>query len=394
MAGRVADENESFLGGHRGRMLVSVSLGWAVLQTGRFAIPPLLPRITDTLAISSATAGLAITALQGVYAATQYPSGRWSDRASRASLIVPGFLTLALGFALVGLASTLAVFVLGTLIVGFGKGLYASPSRALLYDLYERRRGRALGVYSAGTDVGGLVAAGISTFVLAATTWRTPFVVVAGVLVASASLYVAWNQEPYAFDRPPLEATATIRRLLETPGQRAVIGAYALFFFFVSGFITFLPTFLAVNKGLSETSASAVFAVVFAVGLLTKPVGGTLGDRFSRSLVATTGLLVAAAMVLSLVLVPSLPLVVASLALLAIGYKAQFPLADTLVMEAAPTANVGGDLGAAKALFLGVGSLGPAFVGSAATTIGYDGAYVVLAGTLSASAVLLLGWAR
>ena len=88
------------------------------------------------------------------------------------------------------------------IVVGFGKGLFASPSRALLYDLFERRRGRALGIYAAGVDVGGLIAASFATLVLAAATWRALFLPVAGVLGAVALVYVIWSRKPYAFERP------------------------------------------------------------------------------------------------------------------------------------------------------------------------------------------------
>jgi MFS family permease len=160
-------------------------------------------------------------------------------------------------------------------------------------------------------------------------------------------------------------------------------------FRFVSGFIPFLPTFLAAARGYPETTASAAFASVFAVGLVTKPVTGTVSDRFDRTLVGTAGLVLAGVALLALVAAPSLPWVLVSLLPLAVGYKTQFPLADALMMETAPVENVGGDVGAARALFLGAGSLEPALVGGAATIIGYGGAYVSLAGVLLASAALL-----
>jgi len=377
------------LGGYRGRMLLSLSAAWAILQTGRFALAPLLPAITADLAISAATAGIAISALQAAYAATQYPSGRYSDRAGRATLVVPGLVALVCGFALVGVATSFAAFLAGAVVIGFGKGLFASPSRALLYELFDRRRGRALGIYTAGTDVGGLIAAGFATAVLAAATWRALFWPVALALAALGALYIVLNREPYTLSRPPLRTGETVKRLAGTAERRLVLGAYTLFFVFVSGFITFLPTFLGATKGYPETVASAIFASVFVVGLVTKPVTGSLSDRFDRTLVGATGLAVAGGALLCLVAAPSLPVVLASLVVLAVGYKTQFPLADALVMETAPAANVGGDLGAAKALFLGAGSLGPALVGVVATRVGYGGAYVLLAGALFASGALL-----
>jgi hypothetical protein len=112
----------------------------------------------------------------------------------------PGARSARLWFALVGVATSLLAFVAGVIVVGFGKGLFASPSRALLYDLFERRRGRAL------------------------------FLPVAGVLGAVALVYVVWNRGPYAFERPSLDTATTARRLAGTADRRLVLGAYALFF--------------------------------------------------------------------------------------------------------------------------------------------------------------------
>jgi hypothetical protein len=74
----------------------------------------------------------------------------------------------------------------------------------------------------------------------------------------------------------------------------------------------------------------------------------------------------------------------------AVGYKTQFPVIDAILLDAAPEANAGGDLGAARALFLGVGSLGPAFVGYTAELYGFTLAFAALVGTLVAAAGILL----
>ena len=102
------------------------------------------------------------------------------------------------------------------------------------------------------------------------------------------------------------------------------------------GLLTFLLTFLAAARGYPETTASAAFASVFAVGLVTKPVTGTVSDRFDRTLVGTAGLVLAGVALLTLVAAPSPPWVLVSLLPLALGYKTQFPLADALVIETAP----------------------------------------------------------
>lgn len=380
--------------GNAERMLFTLAAGWAILQSGRFLLSPLLPRISGTLGFSPGEIGLALTAFGLVYAVVQYPSGTYSDVLSRATLILPGFAVLAAAFVALGAAVTGSIFVVGVLLLGVGKGLYASPSRALVGDLFHARQGRALGIYSAGTDLGGLAAAGIAVAALATATWRIAFVPVVVGMVAVAALFVAWNTEPYRVRRVRLRPGRTLGRIAASRAQRERLIAFSLFYFFVGGLTNFFPTLL-VEQGLSEPVAGGVFALLFAVGLLTKPLAGEASDRWPRSHVAVAGLLVAVAGVGLVLLSPTLPAVAAGTVLTAVGYKTQFPIVDALVMDAAPEANVGGDLGAARAVFLGANAVGPGVVGIVAGVTGFAAAFAVLtAGLLLAAAILAWGARR
>jgi predicted MFS family arabinose efflux permease len=374
---------------YRTRLLVALSLGWAALQAGRFLVPPLLPRIQADLVLSPALVGGALTGFGLVYAVVQYPAGAASDRLSRASLLLPAFLVLLGSFALFGISTTAWLFLAAILLLGVGKGLYASPSRALLGDLYAEHRGTALGVYSAGTDLGGLAAAGIAVVVLATPGWRAAFLPVVAVLAVITVLYVVWNREGYGLEAVPLAPTATAGRVLATRGQRERLLAFSLFYFAVGGVTNFYPTLLVEARGLSEGLASASFALIFLVGLFVKPGAGAASDRLPRLLVAIGGLLLGAIGLAVVLVGPGLLGVAVGTVLTALGYKIQFPIADALVIEAAPAGDVGGDLGAARGAFLAANAAGPGVVGLIAEVAGYALAFWVMAASLVASAGLL-----
>ena len=375
-------------GGYRWRMLVVVSLGWAALQWGRFLLPPLLPRIQSSLGLSSAAIGIALAVFTLVYAVFQYPSGTYSDSLSRATLLVPGFLVILAGFAFVGLAVHPALFLVGVVLVGVGKGLFASPSRALLGDLFADRPGRALGLYSAGTDVGGLLASGLAILVIG-TTWRAAFVPVLVCLALMGALFVVWNREPYVLRRERLAVGETVRRVVATRDQRERLAAYACFFFAIGGLINFFPTLLVAN-GFSEAQASGVYALVFVVGIVTKPVGGAVSDRYPRLLVSIGALGLSVVGLAAVLVTGSLLAVAAGTVVMAVGYKTQFPIVDSVVMDAAPDGSVGGDLGAARGLFLATNAVGPGVVGVLAQFYSYTVAFWVLAGTMAVAALILV----
>lgn len=371
------------------RMLLVCSLGWATIQCGRFVLPPLVPAIRSSLGLSDAAIGLTFTAFGLVYAVTQYPSGAYSDELTRATLILPGFAAIAGSFALLGLSTTVPLFVGAMVVFGVGKGLYTPPTRALLGDLFTARRGRALGIYSAATDLGGLVGAGgLAVVVLATATWQVAFLPLAALLGLVTALYLVWNREALRPRRVEMAPGATARRIVATPAQRLLLSAYAVFFFVVGGLTNFLPALL-VEGGLSEQAASASFALLFAVGLLIKPAAGELSDRFPRLGVSIAMLVVSAVGVALLLVVDSALAVVAGTVLAAAGYKTQFPITDAVVMEAAPADRMGGDLGAARAVFLTASSLGPGFVGVVAELASFAVAFQVLVVLLLVSAGIL-----
>ncbi|MFP4174466.1 MAG: MFS transporter [Halobacteriales archaeon] len=373
---------------YESRMLVVLALGWGTLQCGRFLLPPLLPSITEALNFSSAGIGLALTAFGLVYAVTQYPSGTYSDALTRSTVILPGFVVLLAGFVAVGFAVSRTVFVFAMVVLGVGKGLYASPSRALLGDLFTARRGRALGIYSAGTDVGGLVAAGIAVAVLATTVWRVAFVPVVAVLGAVTLLFVVWNRQPYEISSVRLSPGDTMGRIAESRRQRETLVAFSVFYFFVGGLTNFFPSLL-VAGGFSETTAGASFALLFGVGAVTKPVAGEVSDRFPRHLVGAVGLVTATVGMSTVLVAPSYGFVALGTVLTAVGYKTQFPIADTLVMDAASEGEMGGDLGASRAVFLTANALGPGVVGVIADLADFGTAFWVLVSSLLVSVSLL-----
>jgi MFS family permease len=371
-------------------MLAVASLGWATIQFGRFVLPPFVDTIESSLGMSSFEVGLAFTAFTLVYAVTQYPSGAYSDAIGRATLIVPGFLAIVASFVLLGLSTTAAVFWIAMVAFGIGKGLYTPPTRALLGDLFTARRGRALGIYSAGTDVGGLLGSGVAFVVLGsvALVWQAVFWPLAVILTLSTALFVYWNREPYESRRVAMAPAATAKRLLATPTQRNLLLAYALFFFVVGGLINFLPK-LIIESGFSESLSAVIYALLFAVGLVIKPAAGELSDRFPRLGVSIAMIVMSAAGIGVLLVFESFLAMVLGTIVTAAGYKTQFPITDAVIMEAAPSENMGGDLGAARAVFLGANSLGPAFVGFVATYASFAAAFAGLGLSLLVSAGIL-----
>ncbi|MFB6113100.1 MAG: MFS transporter [Halodesulfurarchaeum sp.] len=386
-------DGERLTSGYTGRMLVTTSIGWGTVQAGKLVFSPLLPSIQADFGIGSSLAGLALTTMWAIYALAQYPSGRFSDRLSRKTLLVLGLAVLVLGFLVVGVAPTYPVFLLGMIVVGAGAGFYPTTTKALLSDLFTERRGEAFGIHTASSDFGGIVAAGLATLVVAVSIWRTAFVpIVLALGLVAVGLHV-WSRESYVIESPSLGATDTVRRLFARSENRLLLLAYTLFNFTWQASTGFLPTYLQSGKSLPPIVANSAFAVLFAVGVIVKPISGWLGDRFPRDTLAILGLLIAACSLVGIVFADSTPLMLLSVVGFAAGLLSYPPVMQALLMDSFPDSSYGGDLGAMRTIYIGFGSLGPTYVGVVAARASYDLAFLGLSAALIA-AVLLIGVVR
>ncbi|PSQ17646.1 MFS transporter [Halobacteriales archaeon QS_8_69_26] len=390
------DPEERLFSGPTGRLLLAASVGWAAIQCGRLVLSPMLPSVMADLGIGEFEAGVAFTVMWGLYALLQYPSGRLSDRLSRPSLLVPGLALVSVGFLLLSRAQSYPPYLLGAAVVGVGAGLYPTAARALVSDLFVRRRGQAFGLHTASGDLGGAAAAGLAVVVLGAATWRSAYAPVVAVLAVVLLALHRWRREPYEWRRVPLGVRETLVRLFGQRRMATLVGAYVLYAFTWQGAVGFLPTFLQRTKGFSPGFAGGGFAALFVVGAAVKPVSGWLGDRLAKPLVAAGGLVLGATALAGTLLVEGSVAVSVGVVGFAAGLMAFPPAMQAFLMDVFPDGSMGGDLGAARSVYIGLGSLGPTYVGFVAGWAGYGPAFAGLAVCLvvSAAAVLGLGLTR
>ena len=103
-------------------------------------------------------------------------------------------------------------------------------------------------------------------------------------------------------------------------------------------------------------------------------------------------LLLAGAALIGILAVDSRVLLFAAIVVFAVGHQAQFPLIDAILLDATPADTAGGDLGAARTIYLLVGATGPLLTGAVADrssfTVAFGGLVVLL---LVAAVVLRAG---
>lgn len=196
---------------------------------------------------------------------------------------------------------------------------------------------------------------------LAVGLWRAAFVpaTIGGCVVAG--LLYRWGREPVVVERVSIQVVGTGERLFSQRRFQLLILVYSLFAFTVQGVYAFLPTLLQADRGTSPQFATIAFASLFAVGIVTLLVG------------------------------PSLPSVVLGIAGFALSKSVFPPVMQAHLMDVFPDASMAGDLGASRTVYIGIGSLGPAYVGYVAGQLTYPAAFAGFIVALLASGIILLG---
>lgn len=271
-----------------------------------------------------------------------------------------------------------------------GAGIYLTSARALVSDLFVARRGEAFGIHTALGDLGSAVAAGVALAAVNLATWRSAFLPTAiGLGVIAVVLHMS-SRETYQVGRFGLGFQETFETLLGKASVRRVLVAYTLYVVAIEGVIGFLPSLIQLEKGMSPRSRVPGTRRFFIAGIVARPFAGRLSDRFSRGLIAGIAMVLAAGGLLLTVYAATPLTVILSVVVLAFDMKAYTPVMQAHLMDLFPDESAGADLGATRTIYIGIGSLGPTFVGVLSTHCDYVTAFLGLVVCLLVSAMITL----
>ncbi|KAK0702394.1 major facilitator superfamily domain-containing protein [Lasiosphaeris hirsuta] len=162
---------------------------------------------------------------------------------------------------------------------GITTGLLLSPSMAVVSQYFHRRRGAALGMVVAGSSAGGILFPTLLSKLLTETTIGFGWSVrICGFMILAVLSFSALAV------RTRLSPRATrffLPEAFRNPLYNMLI--IATFFLFFSTFVPlfFIPTY-AVSRGMDETLAGYLVAIVNGAGVPGRIIPGILGDKLGR----------------------------------------------------------------------------------------------------------------
>jgi MFS family permease len=120
----------------------------------------------ENIGIALAWVPLVMVVMSGVYSATAYPFGKWSDRLPPHYLLIAGLLVLMLADAVLAVASDWALMLLGVAIWGIHMGMTQGLLAKMVAETAPAAlMGTAFGLFNLMSGLAMLVASGVAGYV-------------------------------------------------------------------------------------------------------------------------------------------------------------------------------------------------------------------------------------
>jgi EmrB/QacA subfamily drug resistance transporter len=421
-AGRAAAETSGDDGSYKWRVLFVVGAGVYMVTLDSGIVNVALPVLTRELGMTLVLAQWIVLGYVLCITGLLLPAGRLADMLGRREVFLAGFLLFGAASALCGLAPTIQWLIAARVLQGIGGAMVQANTGALLTQAFPlRERGRALGLNSSvvssgllsGPLIGGLITAyfgwrwafyvnvpisavaavvgwrllhpspvdrgqrfdvlGATLFFLAVVTvslglsqgatwgWQSPWTL--GVFAVSAVAIVTFVVVEQRVAQPTIDLTLFRNRAFTAASVSAFLGFLA-----ISTVILLMPFYYQLVLGVSVEHSGVLLIAIPATVVFIAPISGALSDRLGVRLLASLGLLLEAAGLASLVLLPSSgPAIFAAARLVLVGVGlALFQSPNSSAMFGSVPPNRLGLVGGFQALTRNLGqSLGQAVAGVA-----------------------------
>jgi MFS family permease len=298
------------------REFLTLGLATMLFFAGMGASNPLLPKfVVDELGGSETSAGFVMGTFAVAALVTRSSFGRMGGRKGSRRLMVIGTLLGALGMVVVSVAGSLAVAILSRLILGTAQAALMTGATVLAIELAPpARRGEAASYVLVSFHLGLGLGPVAAEKLLAATSYRTVWLVLAAMMVAGTLVASALPHRPGDRDAPP---APWIHPAGLAPGMSAAFGIVA----FVT-FSTFVPLYA---RTLGMEDVGAVFMVASISIAVARLVFGKVPDLIGPIRSDTIALVLTAAGAVIAAGWAAVPGIYAAAAVLAAGMSLQTP---------------------------------------------------------------------
>jgi DHA1 family tetracycline resistance protein-like MFS transporter len=312
--------------------------------------------------------------------------GRLSDKYGRRPVLLISLLGTALGFLILGFATTLAMLFLGRIIDGISGG-NISTAQAYVADVTTKEnRAKGMGLIGAAFGLGFVFGPAIGG-ILSRWGVNVPFLFAAALALANTVLLYFTLPETVTPDHPARVSAASGRSwkqvfaALREPGLASVLTIYFLGIVAFSIMTASFSLFMMFRLGYDAFHSGWIFAYVGVISAIVQ--GGLIGrlvKRFGEPLLVLVGaVLFMASLVMAPFVKPAGGLITILImgAATSIGQALSAPTLSSLASKSASAAEQGSVLGVMQSIASLARAVGPSLaavlISSAVAHVGYDG---------------------
>ncbi len=275
---------------YRWVIIVVLWIAYIVVYLHRLSIGPLAPFLKEDLGISNAQVGALMSAAAFGFMLGCVPAGWATDKFGVRWLLVIGELVGGVFIMMMLFAPSYTGALIIMVMAGFGCGcIMPSTTKGVLVWFPLKERATVMGIKQTAVNVGGIITALTLPSLAVALGWRTGFLFLGLIAIAIGIIsFVLYKDPPVSVvsgSKNTNEATAptTVQLLLELFKARDIWLAYFYLFALILvefAVIAHLILYLTEALSFSVVAAGGVLAMTEAAGVLGKPAGGLISDRF------------------------------------------------------------------------------------------------------------------
>lgn len=296
---------------YKWEVLALLWVAYLLNQGDRQVFNSVLPLIRDSLSLTDTSVSL-IAVFFNLFYALMVPIGGWvGDKFSRKWVTTLSILFWSVATMFTGLANGVFLLILTrSIATGGGEAFFGPANYSLLGQYHTDTRATAMSIHQTSYYVGVILAGWLAGYIGDHLGWQYAFYIFGGAgvvwaLVMALRLKDAPRETAEtatAGDKPKVSIWDGFKTVFTTPTALMVTIGFCGFIFVITGYMTWVPTFLQENFGQSGAQAglnSMLWTYVAAfIGVL---LAGSLSDKWAakdpkkRMLIQGAGLILGAA---------------------------------------------------------------------------------------------------
>ncbi|MDN4071846.1 MFS transporter [Fictibacillus terranigra] len=390
-------------------IIIMLFLAGVINYLDRSALSIAAPFIQDDLTLSATQMGLIFSSFSVGYAIFNFLGGMASDRYGAKLTLFVAMVVWSLFSGAIALAVGFVSLMVIRVLFGMGEGPLSATINKMVNNWFPpTQRASAIGVTNSGTPLGGAISGPIVGMIAVAFSWKVSFILIMIIGLVWAVCWFKFVKEKPA--KPMGEAPAV--KVDVAPQEKIPLTFYlkqktvlfTAFAFFAYNyilffFLTWFPSYLVKERGLSVESMSVITVIPWILGFIGLAAGGFVSDYvfkkaakkgvlFSRKVVLVTCLLASAICIGVAGLVTTTVSAVILVALSVFFLYLTGAIYWAIVQDVVDQNNVGSVGGFMHFLANTAGIIGPALTGFIVDKTGtFSGAFL-LAGGLAVFASL------